>query len=62
MIGPFRIPPTMRSTLASAALWAAITAGFWYALTTSLTDMTRRDCRAGAERACLQLKADGVKL
>ncbi len=62
MIGPFRIPPTMRSTLASAALWAAITCGFWYALTASLTDMTRRDCRAGAELACKQLKADGVKL
>lgn len=51
----------MRSTLASAALWAAITCGFWFALTSSLTDMTRRGCQAGVEQACLQLKADGVR-
>lgn len=62
MMSPFRIPFTMRSTFVSAALWAAITCGFWYAFTVSLTDMTRRDCRAGAELACKQLKADGVKL
>lgn len=52
----------MRSTFASAALWAAITCGFWFALTSSLTDMTRRDCQAGLTQACQQLKADGVKL
>lgn len=59
---PVRIPPTMRSTIAAAALWAAIITGFWFALTSSLTDMTRRDCRAGAELACKQLQRDGVKL
>lgn len=52
----------MRSTFACAALWAAITCGFWFALTSRLTDMTRRDCSAGVERACLQLKKDGVRL
>lgn len=39
-----------------------MTCWFWFALTSSLTDMIRRDCRAGVEQACLQLKADGVKV
>lgn len=50
----------MRTTITSLALCAGLTAGFWYALTTSLTDMTMRDCRAGVERACAELKRDGV--
>lgn len=56
------IIPTMRTTLISATLCATLVAGFWYALTSGLTDMTRRDCSAGVERACLQLKKDGVRL
>lgn len=59
---PFSNPTsTMRSTIASTALCLALTGGFWYALTSSLTDMTRADCQAGVHRACNQLKADGVQ-
>lgn len=61
--GPTTFPPsTMRTILISGTLCATLTAAFWYALTSSLTDMTRSDCRAGVERACLQLKKDGVRL
>lgn len=52
----------MRTFLASTALCLTIGAGFWYALTSTLTDLTRRDCRAGVEQACIQLKKDGVRL
>lgn len=50
----------MRSFIALPLLWALLAVGFWYATTTTLTDMTRRDCRAGVELACQQLQADGV--
>ena len=55
-------PSTMRTTLISATLCATLLAGFWYALTSTLTDLTIRDCKAGALSACAQLKKDGVKL
>ena len=29
---------------------------FWYSLTTSLTEMTQRDCAAGIQKACNSLK------
>ncbi len=29
---------------------------FWYSLTTTLDDMTRRDCLAGVEKACSSLE------
>lgn len=29
---------------------------FWYSLTTTLDDMTRRDCVAGIQKACEALK------
>ena len=54
--------PTMRTTFIGATLCATLTAAFWYALTSTLTDMTRRDCQAGVEQACLQLQKDGVRL
>lgn len=52
----------MRTFLASSALCAALSIGFWYALTSTLTDMTRRDCQAGVAAACQQLKHDEVEL
>lgn len=51
----------MQTFLASSTLCLALGFGFWYALTTSLTDLTIRDCRAGIERACDQLRQDGVQ-
>ena len=52
----------MQTTLISATLCAALAAGFWFALTSTLTDLTIRDCKAGVLSACAQLKKDGVKL
>ena len=49
----------MRPIIASTGLCCALAAGFWYALTTTLTDMTINDCQAGVVRACQQLQADG---
>lgn len=51
----------MRTFLASSTLCLALAVGFFYAVTTSLTDLTIRDCRAGVERACEQLRQDGVQ-
>jgi hypothetical protein len=47
--------------LSLSTLCLLLGAAAFYSLTTSLTDMTRADCRAGIERACQQLKADGVE-
>jgi len=35
---------------------ALIGTGFWFALTSTLDDMTRADCEAGIVKACEQLK------
>lgn len=51
----------MRTFLTSSALCLSLGAGFWFALTSSLTDMTRADCQAGVQAACAQLNRDGVK-
>ena len=51
----------MRTFLTSTTLCLSLGAGFWFALTSSLTDMTRADCLAGVQRACDQLNQDGVK-
>jgi hypothetical protein len=51
----------MRTILSASVLCLGLTAGFWYSLTTSLTDMTKADCQAGVQRACQQLAKDGVK-
>ena len=29
---------------------------FWYSLTTTLDDLTKRDCAAGVQKACMALK------
>jgi hypothetical protein len=52
----------MRPFITSTILCLGLTAGFWYALTSTLTDLTIRDCKAGALSACAQLKKDGVQL
>jgi hypothetical protein len=51
----------MRTLLTSAGLCLALSAGFWFAATSTLTDMTIRDCQAGVSRACDQLRRDGVQ-
>jgi hypothetical protein len=51
----------MSPFLQFSVLCVGLGVGFWYSLTTSLTDMTRADCRAGIDRACAQLVKDGVK-
>lgn len=53
--------PTMRTILLGSTLCLGLTAGFWYSLTSTLTDMTIRDCRAGVQKACNQLQKDGVQ-
>ncbi len=50
----------MRTIIFGTLLCATLGAGFWYALTSTLTDMTRRDCQLGHTAACLQLTKDGV--
>lgn len=52
----------MRTKLLSAALCATLAAGFWYALTSTLTDLTISDCKAGKTQACAQLQKDGREL
>ena len=44
----------MRTTY-SIGLCLALAAGFWYCLTTTLDDMTRRDCELGVQAACAAL-------
>jgi len=56
------LTPAMQAFLASSVLCLGLSAGFWFALTSTLTDMTKADCYAGVERACDQLNRDGVKL
>jgi hypothetical protein len=51
----------MRTILLGSTLCLGLTAGFWYSLTSTLTDMTIRDCRAGVQKACNQLQKDGVQ-
>lgn len=57
---PIYDPTTMRPFIASTALCLTLGAGFWYALTSTLTDLTVRDCQAGVQRACDQLRQDGA--
>lgn len=47
--------------LLAFSLCLSIGAGFWYALTSTLTDMTKADCLYGVQSACDQLKRDGVQ-
>jgi len=39
-----------------AALFALLSAGFFYCLTTTLDELTLRDCNAGVQSACNYLK------
>lgn len=52
----------MRTILAYTLLCLGLGAGFWFALTSTLTDLTIRDCKAGVTQACEQLKRNGVEL
>jgi hypothetical protein len=51
----------MRATATATTLCLALAAGFFYCLTTTLDDMTRRDCQAGVQAACAQLQAAGLE-
>lgn len=51
----------MRASFATT-LCLGLAVGFWYCLTSSLTDMTKADCQAGVQRACDQLTSDGVPM
>jgi hypothetical protein len=47
-----------RLTAPAVTVAACILLGgaFWYSLTTTLDDMTKRDCAAGIQKACESLK------
>tara|TARA_Y100001963_G_scaffold93199_1_gene128310 strand:+ start:793 stop:978 length:186 start_codon:yes stop_codon:yes gene_type:complete len=47
---------TMKNALLSISFFALIGGGFFYCLTTTLDDMTRRDCEYGVQAACEALK------
>jgi hypothetical protein len=51
----------MRFLIAYLTFIVAISVGFFYALSSTLTDMTRRDCRLGVPTACEQLQHAGVQ-
>lgn len=44
------------SATGGAALWLLIFAGFWFALNSTLHDMTQADCRRGVIQACEALQ------
>lgn len=48
----------MRSFLTSTALCLGLTAAFWFSLTSTLDNMTRRDCQAGVRAACAALQQE----
>lgn len=51
----------MRPKISASLLCLALSAGFWYSITSTLDDLTRRDCRAGVQRACDQLAKAGLQ-
>lgn len=51
----------MRATF-TTTLCLALAAGFWFCLTTTLDDMTRRDCLQGRQAACAQLQTAGLEV
>lgn len=57
---PTHIAPTMRTFLCSFALCLALGSAFCFALSSTLDDMTKRDCQFGSVRACVQLKQAGL--
>jgi hypothetical protein len=48
----------MKEAIATTVLCATLAAASWWCLTTTLTDMTIRDCEMGQLRACEQLAKD----
>jgi len=52
--------PRKASFKRNAIIWfvfcVLLGGGFWYSLTTTLDDMTKRDCKAGIQRACDSLQ------
>jgi len=52
--------PRKASLRRNAIIWfvfcVLLGGGFWYSLTTTLDDMTKRDCKAGVQRACDSLQ------
>ncbi len=58
-----RTPETKLSdVLVSSVLCLSLVAGFYYALSSSLTQMTVTDWQVGILKACEQLERDGIKL
>ena len=52
----------MTDRLLSSLFCLTLAAGFYYSLSSSLTQMTVTDCQYGNLRACEQLEKDGIKL
>lgn len=49
-------PMRKRERVMVVVLCALFGAAFWYSLTSTLDDMTRRDCLAGVQKACAALE------
>ena len=47
---------TRRNAIITAACTLLLGGAFWYSITTTLDDMTQRDCNAGIQKACQALK------
>ena len=45
-----------RNTVVFAAFACLLAATGWYSLTTTLTEMTERDCEMGVQKACNALR------
>lgn len=51
-----RIGTHIGTHIAAAALYCGIWAAFYYCLTTTLDDLTQRDCNQGIRAACEALR------
>ena len=51
-----RIARHIGTHIAAAAFYCGVWVAFAYCLTTTLDEMTRRDCRAGSHAACEALQ------
>ena len=49
---------TFLNGITTATMFAAVGGIFFFALTSTLDDMTRRDCDLGVQAACEELKND----
>ena len=43
---------TLKNASISIIIWVMLSMGFWHALTTTLHDMTLRNCLYGIQKAC----------